>query len=263
MASPSWAAQLVLQNSARQYSSNRSSRLNSLYLHLTWGFTYRIRNFASASGWVSLFITASSPSPECRGVANPYGDHQVGCGGNSDHIHVHVGCHNAVCDVIFSAPKSATLAPSWEAYNLVEDSPTRPADVLLPNGHSGRPAALGIHIPLPWLMPHIHKAKLNSNLFNSYGGWDIVWTCFRLYFNYLHYWGVYGTTIWLGQQYEHNQTPFWRVSIVRKCQHVAPQAAYPSTSNRWTPLISLFHNIPFQAFVALRWLVSLNSHLVA
>ena len=92
--------------------------------------------------------------PECCGVADPFGDHQVGCAGNK-------GRHNANRDVIFSAAQSAALAPSREAFNMVPDSATRPADVLLPNWHNGHPAAstlFHLYSPLPWPKLHIHKA---------------------------------------------------------------------------------------------------------
>ena len=45
------------------------------------------------------------PCPECSATADPFGDHQVGCGGNGDRI----SRHNAVRDVIFAAAQSAAL----------------------------------------------------------------------------------------------------------------------------------------------------------
>ncbi len=50
----------------------------------------------------------SYPCPECC-LADPFSDHQVGCGRNGDRI----ACHNAMRDdVIFSAAQSAALAPT-------------------------------------------------------------------------------------------------------------------------------------------------------
>ena len=83
--------------------------------------------------------------PECRGSADPFGDHQVGCGGNGDRI----SCHNAIRDVVFNAAHSAALAPSKEAPNLVPDSSVRPADILLPNWNRRRPAAADVHVISP------------------------------------------------------------------------------------------------------------------
>ena len=83
--------------------------------------------------------------PECRGSADPFGDHQVGCGGNGDRI----SRHNAIRDVVFSAAQSAALAPSKKTPNLVPDSSVRPADVLLPNWNRGRPAAVDVHVISP------------------------------------------------------------------------------------------------------------------
>ena len=120
-----------------------------------------------------------------------FGDHQVGCGGNNDRI----GRHNAIRDVIFSAAQSAALAPSREASNMVPDSATRPADVLLPNWHNGRPAALDIHVISPLQSLTLAEAaytqghalqvgtqrKLNSNLSNCrYAGVECIPTFFNI-----------------------------------------------------------------------------------
>ncbi len=64
---------------------------------------------------------------ECHGVADSLGDHQVGCGGNSDRI----SRHNTIRDVVFNAAQSAALGPLRETPGLVPDSASRPADVLL------------------------------------------------------------------------------------------------------------------------------------
>ena len=83
--------------------------------------------------------------PECHNTADPFGDHQIGCGGNGDRI----SRHNAIRDIIFSAAQSAALGPSKETPGLVSQSSSRPADVLLPNWSNGRPAALDVHVISP------------------------------------------------------------------------------------------------------------------
>ena len=65
--------------------------------------------------------------------------------GNGDRI----SRHNAIRDVIFSAAQSAALAPSKESPGIVPSSLSRPADVLLPNWSSGRPAVLDVHVISP------------------------------------------------------------------------------------------------------------------
>ena len=92
-------------------------------------------------------------SPECHSTTDPFGDHQVGCGGNVDQINR----HNAVRDVLYSATKSAALGPSCEAPGLVSDSTSRPADILLPTWHQGRPAALDVHIISPLQQQLVHR----------------------------------------------------------------------------------------------------------
>ena len=96
--------------------------------------------------WLGVSLHSSSYiCPECRGSADPFGDHQVGCGGNGDHI----ARYNAIRDVLFNAAQSAALAPTKEAPNLVLDFSTRPADILLPNWCRGRPAALDVSVISP------------------------------------------------------------------------------------------------------------------
>ena len=75
------------------------------------------------------------PCPECRGTADIFGDHKVGCGGSGDRI----SRHNNIRDVVFTAAQSAAFAPSKEAPGLVTGSLSRPADVFLPSWSCGRP----------------------------------------------------------------------------------------------------------------------------
>ena len=84
------------------------------------------------------------PCPECRSTADPFGDHQVGCGGNGDRI----SRHNAVRDVLFSAAQSAALAPSKETPGLIISTLSRPEDIVLPNWSRGS-AALDVHVISP------------------------------------------------------------------------------------------------------------------
>ena len=96
--------------------------------------------------WLGTPILSNPiPCPECRGTADIFGDHQVGCGGNGDRI----SRHNAVRDVVFAAAQSAALAPSKETPGVVPNSMSRPADILLPNWSCGRPVALDVHIISP------------------------------------------------------------------------------------------------------------------
>ena len=96
--------------------------------------------------WLGVPLYNSSYScPECHVTADPFGDHQVGCGGNGDRI----SRHNSIRDVVFCAVQSAALAPSKETPNLVPNSQSRPADILIPNWSRGRPAALDVHVISP------------------------------------------------------------------------------------------------------------------
>ena len=96
--------------------------------------------------WLGVPLhSAPYPGPECHGTADQFGDHQVGCGGNADRI----WRHDAIRDALFVAAQSAELAPTREAPGVVADSQSRPADILLPTWHRGRPAALDVHVISP------------------------------------------------------------------------------------------------------------------
>ncbi len=83
--------------------------------------------------------------PKCHNTADPFRDHQVGCGGNGDQI----SCHNAIKDIIFNAAQSAPLGPSKETLGLMSQSSSCPADVLLPNWSNGRLVTLDVHVISP------------------------------------------------------------------------------------------------------------------
>ena len=125
--------------------------------------------------WLGVPLHSSPYScPECHSTADKFGDHQVGCGGNGDRI----VRHNAIRDVLFSAAQSAALGPVREASSMISNSQSRPADVLLPTWHHGRPAALDVHVISPLQDATLHEAattpghalqvgtqrKLNSHL---------------------------------------------------------------------------------------------------
>ena len=80
--------------------------------------------------------------PVCHVVADPFGDHHVGCGGNADRI----ARHNALRDAIFSAAQSAALAPRREVSSLIPSSQNHPVDVYLPSWKEDRPAALDVTV---------------------------------------------------------------------------------------------------------------------
>ena len=78
--------------------------------------------------WLGMPLHSSPYScPACLGTADPFGDHQVGCGGNGDRI----TRHNAIRDVVFNAAQSAALAPTKRS-QIFSASLSRPADILLP-----------------------------------------------------------------------------------------------------------------------------------
>ena len=93
--------------------------------------------------WLGLrMVDEPITCPVCHGVADVFGDHQVGCGGNRDRIYR----HDSLRDALFSAAQSAALAPRKEAPSLIPGSSSRPADVYLPNWKRGQPAALDVTV---------------------------------------------------------------------------------------------------------------------
>ena len=80
--------------------------------------------------------------PVCHVVADPFGDHHVGCGGNGDRILR----HNALRDAVFSSAQSAALAPQREVPSLIPNSQSQPADIFLPCWKRDQPAALDVTV---------------------------------------------------------------------------------------------------------------------
>ena len=66
----------------------------------------------------------------CQVVADPLGDHEVGCGGNGDRIHR----HDSVRDALFSAAQTAALAPRKEVPSLIPGTSSRPPTCTFPTG---------------------------------------------------------------------------------------------------------------------------------
>ena len=113
---------------------------HALGLHLhDWDFRLCLQY------WLGLQIVeegARCPIAIYQVVADPLGDHQVGCGGNGDRIHRHV----SAWDALFSAAQTAALAPRKEVPSLIPGTSSHPADVCLPNWMRGQLAALDVHV---------------------------------------------------------------------------------------------------------------------
>ena len=92
--------------------------------------------------WLGLRMFPDGACPVCHSATDPFGDHHVGCGGNSDRILR----HNSLRDAIFTAAQTAALAPRRELPSLIPGSMSRPADVYLPSWERGRPAALDVTV---------------------------------------------------------------------------------------------------------------------
>ena len=78
-------------------------------------------------------------------VDDPFGDHQVGCGGNGDRI----AWHNTLRNIIYAAAQSAALVPFRETPGLVPGSQARPGDIFLPCWSFGRPSAFDVLVISP------------------------------------------------------------------------------------------------------------------
>ena len=93
--------------------------------------------------WLGLpMVDEEVRRPICQAVADPLGDHQVGCGGNGNRIFR----HDSLRDALFSAVQSAALAPRREVPSLIPGSKSCPADLYLPHWSRGWPAALDVTV---------------------------------------------------------------------------------------------------------------------
>ena len=96
--------------------------------------------------WLGIPLT--DPGQDCslcHRSLDPFGDHAVACGGNSDRI----SRHNALRDVLFTAAQAAALSPRREVSSLVPGSASRPADIFVPSWVQGQPAALDVTVISP------------------------------------------------------------------------------------------------------------------
>ena len=62
------------------------------------------------------------------------------------------------CDAVYNTAKSAALSPAKEENALLPGSDDKPADVLLPNYASGKPAALDVTVVSPLQQQLVKKA---------------------------------------------------------------------------------------------------------
>ena len=93
--------------------------------------------------WLGLHIfEEGAKCTVCHSAADMFGDHHVGCGGNTDRTFR----HNSICDVVFSASQTAAMAPRKKVPSLIPGSQSRPADVFLPTWTRGQRAALDITV---------------------------------------------------------------------------------------------------------------------
>ena len=79
--------------------------------------------------------------PVCHGVADTFGDHQVGCGGNGDRIYQ----NDSLRGTLFSAAQFAALVSRKEVSSLIPNTRSRP-DIFLPSWKRGCPAALDVSV---------------------------------------------------------------------------------------------------------------------
>ena len=100
---------------------------------------------SSLQYWLRLRMYEEYSCSFCKKSADAFGDHQVGCGGNSDRIFRHNAIHNAV----FSAAQSAALCPCKEMPSLIPGSHSRPADIYVPLWVGHRPAAMDVTVISP------------------------------------------------------------------------------------------------------------------
>ena len=95
--------------------------------------------------WLSIPLCEEGYCPVCGAPTDPFGDHYVMCKGLGDRI----WRHDNLKEVIFSAARSAALAPRKEIPALIPGSNSRPADVYLPIWERGASAALDVTVISP------------------------------------------------------------------------------------------------------------------
>jgi hypothetical protein len=99
-------------------------------------------------------FSQDGPCLQCGQASDSFGDHAVGCSGNSDRIFR----HDRLRDALFSVAQAAALAPRREVVSMIPSSQSRPADIFLPAWNDGRPTAVDVTVVSPTQAALIHQA---------------------------------------------------------------------------------------------------------
>ena len=92
--------------------------------------------------WLGLpMVDEEVRCPICQAVADPLGDHQVGCGGSGDRIFR----HDSTGRLIFSC-KVCSLSAQERSASLIPGSKSCPTDLYLQQWSRGQPAALDVTV---------------------------------------------------------------------------------------------------------------------
>uniref|UniRef100_A0A1X7UQ21 Uncharacterized protein n=1 Tax=Amphimedon queenslandica TaxID=400682 RepID=A0A1X7UQ21_AMPQE len=76
--------------------------------------------------------------------------------------------HNCLCDILFTACRTAALSPRKEVPSLIPGSASGPADVFLPVRNQGKPAALDVSIISPLQFLVVDEAAVSQGYATSY-----------------------------------------------------------------------------------------------
>ena len=137
-----------------------SGAFNCPRLHLPdWEFRLCLQYWLEV-----LMLEEGSKCFVCQVVTDCFGDHQVSCGDNGDHIHH----HDSLRDALFSAVQLAALAPRREVPSLIPGISSDPADLLIPSWNHIRPAALDVIIISP-----VQSSQLKVRLLIKALQWDL------------------------------------------------------------------------------------------
>lgn len=109
--------------------------------------------------WLGIHMCPEGACALCGSErVDPFGDHHVVCGGNSDRIMR----HDLLRDAIFAAARSAALSPKMEIPSLIPGSNNRPADIYIPTWSRGSPAALDVTVISPLQQLTVDRAAITQ-----------------------------------------------------------------------------------------------------
>ena len=106
---------------------------------------------------VPVFV-ADGTCPSCSAPSDKMGDHALGCAKHGERI----VRHDQLCDVLYEAASSASLAPVREERHLLPGTAARPGDLFIRRWSDGKDAAIDVTVTGPLARTNVVAAAAEA-----------------------------------------------------------------------------------------------------